>query len=241
MKCILQTYTKDSEIDINELKKEVKSQLSISELDLVERVATLQPVRINPEGKYRVVVIDCGVKQSIINHLVKKDVNVIIVPYNTSAATILSYQPHAVLVSNGPGDPLRMKQTIAIVRQLIGKTVLYGICLGHQIIALALGATTYKLKFGHRGLNQPVKCLETGRVFISTQNHGFCVDSTLLEHTGLEITHINPNDNTIEGLAHHELPIRLVQFHPEASPGPHDTYFFFDNLIKDIRENAKEN
>ena len=166
--------------------------------------------------------------------MLNQGMNVTIFPFDASAEEILSRRPDAVLISNGPGDPAAVEETIAEARKLIGKVVLYGICLGHQIIALALGAETYKLKFGHRGLNQPVKDLETGRVFISTQNHGFAVAEGGLERTGLEVTHINLNDNTIEGLKHRELPIRTVQYHPEAGPGPHDTYFFFDFLIKDM-------
>ena len=166
--------------------------------------------------------------------MLNRGMNVTIFPFDAPAEEILNRRSDAVLISNGPGDPAAVEETIAEARKLIGKVVLYGICLGHQIIALALGAKTYKLKFGHRGLNQPVKDLETGRVFISTQNHGFAVAEGGLERTGLEVTHINLNDNTIEGLKHRELPIRTVQYHPEAGPGPHDTYFFFDFLIKDM-------
>jgi len=233
MKAVLRTY--DGEVDIEALKREAREQKSISELKLVKRVAADEVERIEPgDGRYEVALVDCGVKRSIINNLLSRGMNVTIFPFDAPAEEILSRRPDAVLISNGPGDPAAVEETIAEARKLIGKVVLYGICLGHQIIALALGAKTYKLKFGHRGLNQPVKDLETGRVFISTQNHGFAVAEEGLERTGLEVTHINLNDNTIEGLKHRELPIRTVQYHPEAGPGPHDTYFFFDFLIKDM-------
>lgn len=240
MKAILQTFTGD--LDFETLKKEIQLQKNISELNLVERVGTTKIKKIeSPQGKYQLVLVDCGVKKSIIENLLKWGLNLIIVPNNTSAEEILSYHPDAVLISNGPGDPARVKETITSVKNLIGKTVLYGICLGHQIIALALGAETYKLKFGHRGLNQPVKDLKTGRVFISTQNHGFAVRDKNLKEIGLEMTQINLNDQTIEGLEHKEFPIKTVQYHPEAGPGPHDTFFFFDSLIKDIKDAQREN
>ena len=233
MKAVLRTY--DGEVDIEALKREAREQKSISELKLVKRVAADEVERIElGDGRYEVALVDCGVKRSIIDNLLNRGMNVTIFPFDAPAEEILSRRPDAVLISNGPGDPAAVEETIAEARKLIGKVVLYGICLGHQIIALALGAKTYKLKFGHRGLNQPVKDLETGRVFISTQNHGFAVAEGGLERTGLEVTHINLNDNTIEGLKHRELPIRTVQYHPEAGPGPHDTYFFFDFLIKDM-------
>lgn len=239
MKSILQTYTDESEINLEELKKEVKEQQSISELPLVQKVTTGQVKRIESTGNYEVVVIDCGTKRSIIDNLVSRGVNVTLVPFNTPAEEILSYNPAVVLVSNGPGNPALVKETIATVKELLGRTKLYGICLGHQIISLALGAKTFKLKFGHRGINQPVKDFKTGRVFISTQNHGFAVDDKSLAATGLEITQLNLNDRTIEGLEHKEIPVKTVQYHPEAGPGPYDTYFFFDALMEDIEGSEK--
>jgi carbamoyl-phosphate synthase small subunit len=210
-------------------------QPAITELDLVKKVSTPKPQVIENNHNLDVVVIDCGIKWSIIR-LLKRSANIILVPYGTPPERILEYDPDGVLISNGPGDPTRVGETIETVRRLAGKVVLYGICLGHQLISLALGAKTYKLKFGHRGANQPVKDLETGRIFISTQNHGFAVDTKSLKDTELILTQINLNDNTVEGVKHEELPIKSVQYHPEAGPGPHDTYFFFDDFVNTMKE-----
>lgn len=243
MKAILQTYR--GKINLENLKQEIKKQKALSDLDLVEGVSVknIKRFEANPhtkfgvgarKGKYEMVLIDCGVKISIVKNLLKRGINLTVVPYNIRAEEILGLNPDAVLVSNGPGDPAILVKTISEVKKLVGKIPLYGICLGHQIIALALGAKTYKLKFGHRGMNQPVKDLKSGRVFISTQNHGYTVSEKGLEKTGLEITQINLNDKTIEGMENKKLKIKTVQYHPEASPGPHDTQFFFDAIIQDL-------
>jgi len=221
------------------LKDEIKKQKDISELNLVETVGTKKIKKIGRKGKVKIALIDCGVKKSIIENLLSRKAEVILFPYKTKAEKILSFKPDGVLVSNGPGDPEKLKETIAQVRKLIGKLPLFGICLGHQIIALAAGAKTFKLKFGHRGLNQPVKDVKTGRVFITVQNHGFAVLPESLKGTGLKISKINLNDMTIEGLEDKRRMIKTVQYHPEASPGPRDTNSFFDKIIKELYAKKK--
>lgn len=235
MKSTLIVYEGNNEPNIDEVIERTKAQPAITELDLVDKVSASKPMFIEGGRDLNVVLIDCGVKRSIIR-LLRENANIILIPYNTPAKKILEYDPDGVLISNGPGDPIRVKETINTAKELVGKVPLFGICLGHQIISLALGAKTFKLKFGHRGANQPVKDFETGRVFISTQNHGFAVAKESLKDAGLVLTQINLNDHTVEGVKHKELPIKSVQYHPEGGPGPHDTYFFFDDLVKTIKE-----
>ncbi len=190
----------------------------------------------------RVVVLDCGVKYGILNHLTSAGCEVTVVPASTTAEQIAQMNPDGLMLSNGPGDPEPVTGVIKTVRTLIenppGKKPLpiFGICLGQQILALALGGKTYKLKFGHHGANHPVKDLRTGKVAITVQNHGFCVDIDSLPSDDVEITHINLNDQTLEGLRHKHLPIFSVQYHPEARPGPHDAQYLFDRFVDEMRK-----
>ncbi len=184
---------------------------------------------------FRVVVIDCGVKQNILRHLVQRRCEVIVTPCTTSAERILQWQPDGVVVSNGPGDPAALGYVIDEVKKLIDTGIpIFGICLGQQLLGHALGGTTYKLKYGHRGCNHPVKRLETGTVDITTQNHGYNVDPDHLPDD-VEVTHINLNDGSLEGMRHTKLPVFSVQYHPEAGPGPHDSHYLFDIFIDHMK------
>lgn len=181
---------------------------------------------------YRVVCLDYGIKQNILRHLYHRGCDLIVLPATSSAAEVLEWQPDGVLLSNGPGDPQLVHYAIEMTRGLVGRVPIFGVCLGQQIIGHAMGGTTYKLKFGHRGVNHPVKNLLTGQVEITTQNHGFCVDVESLRGSGMELTHVNLNDMTCEGLRHVDLPLFCVQYHPEAGPGPHDSSYLFDDFIR---------
>ncbi|MGD1209991.1 MAG: glutamine-hydrolyzing carbamoyl-phosphate synthase small subunit [Candidatus Acidiferrales bacterium] len=181
--------------------------------------------------RYRVVAYDFGIKQNILRLLVDHNCNVTVVPAKTSTEDVLALKPDGVFLSNGPGDPEPIGYAIANIRKLLGRAPIFGICLGHQLCGLALGGRTFKLKFGHHGSNHPVKNLLTGKVEITAQNHGFCVDPDSLPSSDVEITHLNLNDHTNEGLRHRSLPLFSVQYHPEASPGPHDARYLFNDFV----------
>jgi carbamoyl-phosphate synthase small subunit len=183
----------------------------------------------DPGERFRVVAYDFGMKRNILRKLVHIGCDVTVVPAHTTATEALTYNPDGIFLSNGPGDPEGVPYAIEAVRQLIGVKPIFGICLGHQILGLAFGGKTYKLKFGHRGGNQPVMHLPTQKVEITAQNHGFAVDAESLP-AEVEITHLNLNDRTVEGMRHRELPVLSVQYHPEASPGPHDSWYLFERF-----------
>lgn len=198
--------------------------------EVVSEATTPNVYKMENDGPH-VVVMDFGIKQNILDSLHQWGCDLTIVPSNTTAEEILNLNPDGIFLSNGPGDPKDIPEVIENVKKLIGKKPMFGICLGHQILGLALGANTYKLKFGHRGSNQPVKNLETGRVYITSQNHGYAVDEASLEGLPLKVTHRSINDGTVEGMRHTKLPIFSVQFHPEASPGPTDNTYLFDQFV----------
>lgn len=213
------------------------------DIDFVERVSTrqfhlwengLKPLEhfLPKSDRLRVIAVDMGTKFNILRSLYRRGCEVIVAPAKSSAHDLLAWEPDGVLLSNGPGDPSLLRYAIRTARELFGKVPLFGICLGHQILGWALGGRTFKLKFGHRGSNHPVKDIRTGRIYITTQNHGYAVDEKTLEGTGAIVTHINLNDFTVEGLAHPELNILSVQYHPEASPGPWDNGYIFDEFVQ---------
>jgi carbamoyl-phosphate synthase small subunit len=183
------------------------------------------------KSQHRVVAYDFGIKQNILRLLVDHGCEVTVVPARTSAADVLALKPDGVFLSNGPGDPEPVDYAVENIRRLLGRVPIFGICLGHQLCGLALGGRTFKLKFGHHGSNHPVKNLRTEKVEITAQNHGFCVDPDSLPASDVEVTHVNLNDHTNEGMRHRSLPLFSVQYHPEASPGPHDARYLFDDFV----------
>ncbi len=233
MQGILKVCEADEKPDLPKLLKEVETVQDPNSTDLVKEVTVKEPIRYDSGGNKLAVLIDCGVKYGILRNLLKRGFDVMRVPYDFSAEEILAHNPDGVIISNGPGDPKQCVKTIETVRELVDEDMpMMGICLGTQILALALGGDTYKLKYGHRSQNQPALDLETGRCYITTQNHGYTAERDSLKDTGLEVWFMNANDKTVEGVKHKSKPAFALQWHPEASPGPYDTEFLFDRFQK---------
>lgn len=250
MRAVLST----SDLDDDSLVAKARGAPQMAGLDLTKQVTTPQPygwdevdqtpfalapmtvTRLNPVSgvngrRWNVVVYDYGVKQNILRRLTSYGCKLTVVPSSYSAEQVLEMDPDGIFLSNGPGDPAAVRYAIENIKKLIGKKPMFGICLGHQLLALALGGKTFKLKFGHRGANHPVNNLLTNTIEITSQNHGFAVDPTSLDPAVIEITHVNLNDGTNEGFRHRELPLFSVQYHPEASPGPHDSDYLFAQFV----------
>ena len=246
-----------TDLDPDSLVKKAKDAPDMVGRDLVKEVTCKGPmlwqkgraIKIDegldqfrwPEdiGPWRVVAIDYGVKYNILRSLEKRGCKILLLPADTDSATINSLAPHGLFLSNGPGDPAAVTYAVDTIKSQIGERSIFGICLGHQLLGLALGGKTFKLKFGHRGGNQPVKDLSNGKVEITSQNHGFCVAIDSLNDPDIELSHINLNDGTLEGLTHKRMPLFSVQYHPEASPGPHDAGYLFDRFIEMMRKYSK--
>lgn len=237
---VLKAGFTDNRDDIDSLINTLKS----TELprDEVETVSTKTPY-VSTGSDLSVVLLDFGKKQNIVRELNMRGCNVTVVPYNTTAEEILAMSPDGVMLSNGPGDPDVVEVAIEMIKGILGKIPFFGICLGHQLFALSQGGTSFKMKFGHRGANHPVKDLRSGKVDITSQNHGYAIDKNSLVNTDLEVTHIALNDGTVEGLRHKTLPAFSVQYHPEARPGPSDSNYLFDEFIammKDFKEKERQ-
>jgi len=229
--------------DIEVLKKDLLSYPGLVDRDIVKNVTTqavykwaepevnvLSPDLETPKAKFNVVAMDFGIKQNILRMLVSNNCNVTVVPAKTAAEDILAMKPDGVFLSNGPGDPDPVSYAVSTIEKMLGKVPVFGICLGIQLLGLAVGGKRFKLKFGHHGSNHPVKHLCTGKIEITSQNHGFCIDPDSLNDKTTKVTHINLNDNTLEGFRCTDLPAFAVQYHPEASPGPHDSAYLFDKF-----------
>jgi carbamoyl-phosphate synthase small subunit len=249
------------ELDAPKLVAKARASRSMVGLDLAREVTCASPWRFDPaaegasatrhlvpvlrgteanalkegEKRYRVVAYDFGMKHNILRNLAAAGCDVTVVPATTSAADALALEPEGVFLSNGPGDPEPCDYAVEAAKAFVDRLPTFGICLGHQILGLACGGKTYKLKFGHRGANHPVKNLETGQVEITSQNHGFCVDPELFSKPGFVMTHKNLNDGTVEGFRLKDRPVISVQYHPEASPGPHDSHYLFEEFVSMMR------
>jgi carbamoyl-phosphate synthase small subunit len=230
-----------SDLDPASLVAKASGLRSMEGWDLASEVSCRERYTWPASGStgLRVVAMDFGIKHNILNHLGRICSDVRVVPATTSADEVLALKPHGVFLSNGPGDPEPVTYAVETIRRLLGRLPVFGICLGHQLMGLALGGRTFKLKFGHRGGNQPVKNLRSGKVEITAQNHGFAVDPDSLNSRTVELTHVNLNDQTLEGVWHREIPAFSVQYHPEASPGPHDSHYLFEEFCSQMECHRK--
>jgi carbamoyl-phosphate synthase small subunit len=222
---------------VTKMVEKVRNSKSIEGIDLVREVAG-SPYVWSDKGDYKVVVMDCGTKFNILRLLSERGMRVVVMPAAAPWQEIVKEKPDGILVSNGPGDPSAVPYAVENLSNLIERYPVFGICFGIQLISQVFGGKTYKLKFGHHGANHPVKDIKTGKIYITVQNHSFCVDMETLDRSGMEMTHLNLNDNTLEGIAHRKLPVSAVQFHPEHAPGPPDAAYLFDMFVKSVMEKA---
>ena len=238
MNAVITTYPDK----LDELKKKLSDQPKMEGLELASKVSTKKPYFFgNPDSKFKVSALDLGIKRNILRNLSKRDVYIKVFPHNSSIKEMSEWNPDGFFISNGPGDPEPLEYAIQTAKNIIKtKSPLFGICLGHQVIALAMGISTYKMHNGHRGINHPVLNLKTGKGEISSQNHGFAINREETEsHSDVEITHVHLNDNTIAGISIKNSNCFSVQYHPEASPGPHDSNYLFDEFVQMIIDNKK--
>ena len=229
VKGVICSITKDPEMMLHQVRATVLPK------NQVQKVSTKKPYP-SPGRGFRVIVVDFGMKHGILRELNNRGCDVIVVPHNTTAEEIMNLCPDGIMLTNGPGNPQNVPEAIQMIKEVLGKVPLFGICLGHQLFALACGAETEKMKFGHRGSNHPVKDLKTGKIALTSQNHGYTVNANSVIGTDMEITHIALNDGTVEGLKHKEFDAFTVQYHPEASPGPEDANYLFDQFITMIEQ-----
>lgn len=230
IKCVITS----EEHSIEQLKN-ILSKAQFTD-NYMEEVSTKERTHIEGKG-HKVALFDFGCKNNIVKNLMDRDCDITILPFNTTYEEVLRLNPDGVLLSNGPGDPKTVVEAIEATKKIMNKFPTFGICLGHQILALAVGGDTYKMKYGHRGGNHGVYDIDRDRVYITAQNHGFAVDEATIKNTGMKVTHINLNDKTVEGMSHESLPVYSVQFHPEGAPGPEDSAYLFDKFITLMDEN----
>ncbi len=228
-----------SDENVEAVLDRLKSSPSYAGLDFARKVTAESPYEWKADGeqKYKIALLDCGVKYNIMRSLANMGCHTTVFPCTTPAEQILEHNPDGIMLSPGPGDPALLGYVVETVKKLVGKKPIMGVCMGNQLLGYAFGSRTYKLKFGHRGSNHPVKDLNTGKVYITSQNHGYAINGNELKD-GMEVAHVNLNDGTVEGLRHRELPIFSIQYHPEASPGPMDSNYFFEQFIEMV---AKHN